>query len=82
MSNPAPSFTFLESANEPDFDFNMLSEYLLVDDDPLKVPTMWTNPSSDDYKESKSSAIVSEQGRGISRLHRKYALFTLTSLHD
>eukprot|EP01040_Poterioochromonas_malhamensis_P020797 gene20797-24921_t len=39
----------------------MLSEYLLVDDDPLKAPTMWTNPSSDDYKESKSSAIVSEQ---------------------
>lgn len=59
---PAPSFTFAEGANEPDFDFNMLSEYLLVDDDPLKGPAMWANPSGDDFKEPKSSAIVSEHG--------------------
>lgn len=74
MSNPAPSFTFLEGANEPDFDFNMLSEYLLVDDDPLKAPSLWMNPSSDDHKESKSSAIVSEQG-GVLRSRSESILY-------
>lgn len=55
-----PSFTYFDGSNDIDLDFNILSEYLLIDEDHLKQTL---SQSADDMRiDAKSSAVVSEQG--------------------
>jgi hypothetical protein len=49
-----PSFTYAEAINDMELDFNMLSEYLFVDEESGKVPN-WSTSMED---------ILSEYPRG------------------
>ncbi len=59
IGNNFPSFTYFEGTNDMDLDFNMLSEYLLVDEDPSKLEILPNNKTITS-QDLKASAVVGQ----------------------
>lgn len=60
FGNNFPSFTYFEGTNDMDLDFNMLSEYLLVDEDPSKLEIL-PHHKAISSQDPKGTAVVGHE---------------------